>query len=125
MNKIDFIKNNKWVTFSIIFVIFYFAYIPYKNDIHVKDIVIKGGELFSNGIAYIFFLNSIILLIGFLIFLCGIHIGKVICRTWGLISSISLAVGVYYVYGPYNPIYLTSVLIWSSGWWYGLKRPMN
>jgi len=125
MSKVGFIKNNKWITFNIMFVILYFSYIPFRKNISAGDIIIKEGELLANGIAYILFFNSTILLIGFLVFLYGLAIGKVICRTWGLISSMTLAVGIYHIYGPYNPVYLTSVLIWSLVWFFGLKKPMN
>ena len=132
MKNIAYILNNKWNTFIIVAVIAFLTHIPFRENFIIKDGITSEGEflitegaLFENGMAYILFVNAIILLSGFVMFLSGKNIGVIICRASGLISSFSIAIGAYFIYGAYPAIYLISVLIWALGWWFGLKKSMS
>lgn len=132
MKNIAYIINNKWSTFIIASVIVYFTYIPFIKNFIIQDaiisereILIPEGEFLENGMAYILFANAVFLLTGFIMFLNSKNIGAIICRASGLVSSFSIAIGVYFIYGVYPAVYLISVLIWSLGWWFSLKKSMS
>ena len=82
-----------------------------------KSIEIPKGELLSNGLGYILILNGMYLATCFILVLLKKPFGTTGCKLFGLVSGLSVGIGVYVVYGPISPIYFASFVIWVVGWW--------